>query len=168
MGPSEFVYIQGNIPLSCGQGDDLAAVSFHPGEILGQHQGITGYTIGQRKGLGIAVGRPIYVTRIDAPTNTVFVGDEEELYHDACLVSDPNWIGAEGVDGSLEALVRIRAKDRRPPPLVIESGFVRDAAKWGNVVGIPLLLALYAAWRLWRRRLRARERYAPGGLGGDA
>ncbi|NQT24261.1 tRNA 2-thiouridine(34) synthase MnmA [candidate division KSB1 bacterium] len=87
-------------------------------EILGTHQGIAGYTIGQRKGLGIAVGRPIYVTRIEAESNTIFVGDEDELYHNACTVSDPNWIGVNGLNGSRDALVRIRY-NHRPTPATI-------------------------------------------------
>jgi tRNA-specific 2-thiouridylase len=88
------------------------------GNVLGTHQGIAGYTIGQRKGLGIAVGRPVYVTRIDAGSNTIFVGAEEELDHNACIVSDPNWIGIDGLDGVRDALVRIRY-NHRPAPAAI-------------------------------------------------
>jgi ABC-type uncharacterized transport system involved in gliding motility auxiliary subunit/ABC-type transport system involved in multi-copper enzyme maturation permease subunit len=73
-----------------------------------------------------------------------------------------DWLAQE------DALIRIRAKDRRPPPLVLEAGFTRDAAKWGNVVGVPLLLALYAAFRLWRRRARAGEPYRVAEAGGEA
>lgn len=82
------------------------------GEILGRHQGITGYTIGQRKGLGIALGRPAYVIRIDADSNTVFVGNEEDLYHHACTASDPNWIGIGQLTGPREVRVRIRHNHR--------------------------------------------------------
>lgn len=88
------------------------------GEVLGQHQGITGYTIGQRKGLGIALGKPVYVTRIDAGTHTIVVGDEDELYHNACKVSDPNWIAVDGLAGSREVQVRIRY-NHRPTPATI-------------------------------------------------
>ena len=49
------------------------------GNVVGQHRGVPHYTIGQRRGLGIAAGRPIYVTRIDAASNTVTVGDADEL-----------------------------------------------------------------------------------------
>lgn len=89
------------------------------GNVLGRHQGITAYTIGQRKGLGLAVGRPVYVTRIDADSNTVFVGEEEELYRDACTASDPVWIGLEGLSGSRVAQVRIRYNHRPAPAKII-------------------------------------------------
>ena len=67
-----------------------------------------------------------------------------------------------------DALIRIRAKDRRPPPLVFESRATQDVVKWANVGGVPLLLVLYAAARLWRRRRRARHTYGSTGPGGDA
>ena len=62
-----------------------------------------------------------------------------------------------------EALIQIRSKDRRPPPLVFESDATRDFVKYVNLVGVPLLLILFAAVHLWRRRLRARHSYAPAG-----
>lgn len=65
-----------------------------------------------------------------------------------------------------DALIGIRAKDRRPPPLVFESGTTQDLAKWANVAGVPLLLVLAAALRLLRRRRRARDTYASAGAGG--
>jgi tRNA-specific 2-thiouridylase len=51
------------------------------GKKLGQHRGIYRYTIGQHKGLGLSIGYPVYVTRIDPVTNTVEVGPKEQLYH---------------------------------------------------------------------------------------
>lgn len=90
------------------------------GDVLGTHQGIAGYTIGQRKGLGISIGRPVYVTRIDTKSNTVFVGDEDELYHNACIVSDPNWIGMDVLTDSRESMVRIRY-NHRPAPAILET-----------------------------------------------
>jgi ABC-type uncharacterized transport system involved in gliding motility auxiliary subunit/ABC-type transport system involved in multi-copper enzyme maturation permease subunit len=65
-----------------------------------------------------------------------------------------------------DALIGIRAKDRRPPALVYESGTTQDAVKWANVAGVPLLLILGAAVRLWRRRQRARDTYATTRAGG--
>ena len=60
-----------------------------------------------------------------------------------------------------EALIAIRSKNRQPPPLAFESELVRDFAKWGNVVGIPLLLVLLGGFRLVRRRTRIGTVYAP-------
>jgi ABC-type uncharacterized transport system involved in gliding motility auxiliary subunit/ABC-type transport system involved in multi-copper enzyme maturation permease subunit len=60
-----------------------------------------------------------------------------------------------------EALVRIRSKSRRPPPLVFDSDGERDAVKWINMAGVPLLLIAFAALHLWRRRRRTRQVYRP-------
>jgi tRNA-uridine 2-sulfurtransferase len=62
------------------------------GNVLGRHKGIPFYTIGQRRGLGIATEEPLYVTEIDAGKNAVIVGRKEELYHDELLASDLHWI----------------------------------------------------------------------------
>ena len=62
-----------------------------------------------------------------------------------------------------EALIAIRSKDRSPPPLVFTSGALRDAVKYGNVIGIPLLLVALGGTRLWRRRLITQQVYqSPG------
>ena len=60
-----------------------------------------------------------------------------------------------------EALIAIRSKNRAPPPLVFASGAMRDAVKYGNVIGVPVLLIVAGALRLWRRRLITRETYRP-------
>jgi ABC-type uncharacterized transport system involved in gliding motility auxiliary subunit/ABC-type transport system involved in multi-copper enzyme maturation permease subunit len=60
-----------------------------------------------------------------------------------------------------EALIAIRSKDRRPPPLVYTSALTRDGVKYGNLIGIPVLLALGGAARLWRRRRLTRQVYRP-------
>lgn len=83
------------------------------GNILGRHKGITAYTIGQRKGLGIALGKPAYVTKIDAKKNTVTLGDREHLYTDTVL-SEQNFFSETGED-TLPAHMkgkRIQAKIR--------------------------------------------------------
>jgi tRNA-specific 2-thiouridylase len=82
------------------------------GKTLGFHEGIIGYTIGQRKGLGIAVGRPVYVTKIDAETHAIFVGDKSDLYHRRFSASDPHWISMTGILKPIRVKVRIRYKHR--------------------------------------------------------
>ncbi|OGX14778.1 MAG: tRNA 2-thiouridine(34) synthase MnmA [Omnitrophica WOR_2 bacterium RBG_13_41_10] len=67
-------------------------ISDTTGKILGKHQGIAFYTIGQRQGLGIARGYPLYVTRIDARTNRIVVGEREQVYKRAFLVKQPHFI----------------------------------------------------------------------------
>ena len=76
-----------NFPESLTEGNILNA----SGSVIGKHRGASYYTIGQRKGLGIALGRPVYVTAIDASANTVTVGDKEDAASAAMIVKDVVW-----------------------------------------------------------------------------
>jgi len=80
------------------------------GQVLGTHKGITGYTVGQRRGLGIAVGKPLYVTRIHAETNTIVVGGDEAIYKKSFLASEPHWISISSLTEPMEVQARIRYK----------------------------------------------------------
>ncbi|MEO7802268.1 MAG: tRNA methyl transferase PRC-barrel domain-containing protein, partial [Ginsengibacter sp.] len=82
------------------------------GEILGTHKGYPFYTIGQRKGLDIALGKPAFVTQIIPETNTVVLGDEEDLNKTEMQVSGLNWIKYNGVKDGTELLTKIRYKDK--------------------------------------------------------
>ncbi len=82
------------------------------GKILGTHKGYPFYTVGQRKGLDIALGRPAFVTHIDPETNTVVLGDEEDLKGSEMNVAKINWIKYEGVSEGMEVLTKIRYKDK--------------------------------------------------------
>ncbi len=97
------------------------------GRVLGQHEGIMNFTIGQRRGIGIAAGEPLYVVSINAKSATVTVGPREALETRRILLRDINWLG----DGSLEALegapldLHVRVRSTRPPQpatLVLENG----------------------------------------------
>lgn len=82
------------------------------GRVLGEHQGFPYYTIGQRKGLGIALGYPAYVLKINAAKNTVMLGCEEQLKTDYMLIEEPEW-----VDGVPENNLTVRVRYRsRPVP----------------------------------------------------
>ncbi|MDD4099756.1 MAG: tRNA 2-thiouridine(34) synthase MnmA [Candidatus Cloacimonetes bacterium] len=79
------------------------------GKILGTHKGLIHYTIGQRKGLGLAgFDQPQYVIAMDETTNTVFIGPEEELYSDALYVSEINWLSIPEPQGELNCQGKIR------------------------------------------------------------
>ena len=78
------------------------------GEVVGQHQGIHRYTVGQRKGLGLAVGHPLYVLEIDASRNAVVVGEQEELYRCRLLAREVNWIIPHPPEAGIEVSVKIR------------------------------------------------------------
>jgi tRNA-uridine 2-sulfurtransferase len=81
------------------------------GKILGKHKGYPFYTIGQRKGLEIAMGRPVYVTNIDPNTNTVVLGDEMDLEENTMRVLKPNFIKYDNVYDGMEVITKIRYKD---------------------------------------------------------
>lgn len=89
--------------------------AFQPGEIvdrsgqvLGTHQGIAAYTVGQRKGLGIAHSTPLYVLEVDPARNRVVVGEQEELAASACRVSEVRWMAISELREPMEAWVRVR------------------------------------------------------------
>jgi tRNA-specific 2-thiouridylase len=77
---------------------------------VGRHSGVHNFTIGQRKGLGFATGKPQYVIAIDREKNRVVVGDDETLRTTACDVRDVNWIAHEFSAQPLRATVKIRHK----------------------------------------------------------
>ncbi len=81
------------------------------GKVLGQHKGYPFYTIGQRKGLDIAFGRPVYVTGIHPDTNTVVLGEEEDLNRQEMMVTKINWGKYDGITDGMESLTKIRYKD---------------------------------------------------------
>lgn len=81
------------------------------GTVVGKHQGYPFYTIGQRKGLGIALGKPMFVTRILPESNTVMLGTEEELKRTSALVHKLNLVKYETIFEPLEAVTKIRYKD---------------------------------------------------------
>ena len=82
------------------------------GKILGQHKGYPFYTIGQRKGLDIAMGRPVFVTHNDPENNTVVLGDENDLDQNEMMVSKLNLIKYDAISAGMEAITKIRYKDR--------------------------------------------------------
>lgn len=81
------------------------------GTVVGKHKGYPYYTIGQRKGLGIALGKPVYVIRIMPESNSVMLGDEEELLQSSAIVRNINLIKYDKIDRPIEAVTKIRYKD---------------------------------------------------------
>ncbi len=89
------------------------------GRVIGRHQGIVHFTVGQRRGLGIASSAPLYVVRLDAASRRVVVGPREALRMDRIVLRDVNWIGDGALDRAvgdgLEIFVRVRST-RAPQP----------------------------------------------------
>jgi tRNA-specific 2-thiouridylase len=82
------------------------------GKKLGQHKGYPFYTIGQRKGLDIALGKPVYVTHISPEENTVTLGDEGDLDRAEMFVSKLNWMKYDGITDGMESLTKVRYRDK--------------------------------------------------------
>jgi tRNA-specific 2-thiouridylase len=82
------------------------------GEEVGRHDGLPHYTIGQRKGLGLAAGQPLFVLAKDTARNALVVGGREELGRRELLVRDVNWVAGESPGEAIRAQVKIRYKAR--------------------------------------------------------
>jgi len=80
------------------------------GTVIGRHNGVHQFTIGQRKGLGFAAGKPLYVLSIDRQNNRVVVGDDESLRSTTCEMENVNWIAHQASNEPLRAAVKIRHK----------------------------------------------------------
>ena len=99
------------------------------GKVLGRHRGIARYTVGQRKGLGIALGHPAYVTEIRPDSREVVLGGEEDLYHstvlcrDACFMSIPGL--KEGETVRCTAKIRYRAPEQAVTVTPLDGDFVQ-------------------------------------------
>ena len=80
------------------------------GNVLGEHQGIHLYTVGQRRGLGVQAAHPLYVVAIDAEVGDVVVGSEGELYSATLWASNVNYVGSRPPEGPTEVSVKVRYK----------------------------------------------------------
>jgi len=98
--------------------DEAGELVTASGEVLGRHAGVQHFTVGQRKGLRISAGRPLYVLRIDSQKRQVVVGAEDQLQSDTCEVRDVNWIACENPGAPMEASVKIRYRHEPAAALV--------------------------------------------------
>jgi len=90
------------------------------GAVVGHHNGVHNFTIGQRKGLGFSAGKPLYVLSIDTQKNRVVVGDDDALRTTSFEVNDVNWVSIEQPSGPIRATVKIRHK-HEPAPAIVEA-----------------------------------------------
>jgi tRNA-specific 2-thiouridylase len=100
------------------------------GRVLGTHKGVAGFTVGQRKSLGIAAGAPLYVLALHPATRAVVVGTKEELQQEKFTVAGINWMAFDPPPGSLEAQVKVRYRQAEQPAAIrlIEPG--RAEVRW--------------------------------------
>ena len=109
------------------------------GRVLGQHEGLAAFTVGQRKGLGLATGRALYVTALDPARNAVVVGPAREVEVDTLEAGQVNWIAIDRLDGPLEVTAQIRHRHTPAPATIRPCGQgveVRFAApQWAPAPG---------------------------------
>lgn len=113
------------------QGREAGEIVHMDGRVLGKHSGITDYTIGQRRGLNVAVGEPLFVTKLNPELRQVIVGPREALLTASLVLEETNWLGQhatieEAAHDGAEVLARVRST-RQPSParLTMEDGMVK-------------------------------------------
>ncbi len=99
----------------CETGDFVDA----EGNILGRHNGIINYTIGQRKGLGIAFGKPMFVTKIDAATNSVVLGEKGTEFSEELTATKLNFMPFDRLEDKIKVLAKVRYSAKPAAALVI-------------------------------------------------
>jgi tRNA-specific 2-thiouridylase len=116
------------------------------GKVLGQHEGIHHYTIGQRKGLGIAAAEPLYVIALDAGRNKVIVGDRSSATQPECTAYRVNWVSIPAPTNPIRASVQVRYRSTAVPVNVIplDDGsrikLIFDEAQFGITAGQAAVL----------------------------
>ncbi len=95
---------------------------FLDGTVAGRHKGIVRYTVGQRKGLGLALKKPAYVCAIEPETNIVRLGDNEDLFTRVVYAEDVNLISVNSIEGEMRVSARVRYHQPERPALVTQTG----------------------------------------------
>ena len=111
-------FLKNRVPEKIHEGDIVDT----DGNVLGTHQGVPFYTIGQRRGLRIAAVRPLYVTQVNAENNTIVVGQPEDLLQDTMWVERINLIAIERFTEPIRAHVKIRSRDEGAPATIYPLG----------------------------------------------
>ena len=91
-----------------GPGREPGEIVDRAGNVLGEHKGAAYYTVGQRRGLHLAAGRPMYVVDVDTSANRVVVGEADEVFHRSMEVADLNWFGEPLPEAGRRAAVKVR------------------------------------------------------------
>lgn len=101
-----------------GHGPQPGLIENMTGDVIGEHQGLHLFTIGQRRGINCPAAEPYYVVRLDRERNRLIVGSKQDLLSGECRVSDINWIG-EAPSAPTEMLTRVRYRSQEVPSTVI-------------------------------------------------
>ncbi|UCB56421.1 MAG: tRNA 2-thiouridine(34) synthase MnmA [Candidatus Omnitrophota bacterium] len=107
------------------------------GEVIGEHQGIIFYTVGQRKGIGLSHKEPLYVSSIDRENNSIVVGLKQELYKDELIVDNVSFIYGGRLEAHLEAEVKIRYLHLAAPASIIPQGKEKAKVRFAHPQWAP-------------------------------
>jgi tRNA-uridine 2-sulfurtransferase len=118
----ESYFREQGIPLERTRGEIVSTA----GRVLGGHGGVHRFTVGQRRGLNLAAGEPLYVISTDPATQRVVVGRNEELLRSNVAIADVNWIAVTGITEPRRAAVKIRNKHAAAPAMLVPGS---DAAR---------------------------------------
>lgn len=123
-----------------GEAFEKGPIKDQEGRVLGEHRGVAFYTIGQRKGLEIAVGHPLYVTRMDVSTNTLWVGERSDVLSRELIAGHLNWIAVENLKAPMRVHAQIRSAHQAAVASITPSdhGKVRvrfDVPQWAITPG---------------------------------
>ncbi|MCK8058920.1 MULTISPECIES: tRNA 2-thiouridine(34) synthase MnmA [unclassified Fusibacter] len=88
------------------------------GNVLGRHRGIIYYTVGQRKGLGMTFGKPMYVVAINHVTNDVILGSNDDVFAKGLIAREVNWISFDELNGEMQIAAKIRHTKRESPAVI--------------------------------------------------
>ena len=111
-------FIKKNTGAEIKEGNFISA----DGDVIGRHKGIINYTIGQRRGIGISIGKPAYVTDKNALENTVTIGDESNLYNSEITAYDVNLISLDSISDEMRVTAKVRYSRNEQAAVVIPSG----------------------------------------------
>lgn len=113
------------------------------GAVVGEHGGVHAFTIGQRKGLGVALGKPMFVASIEGESGAVHIGGEDDLLSEAAVLEGAVW--SSGVDFPVEATVRVRSRHEGSPAIIDRAPPGSPLAGSMGVGGEPVYVARFLA-----------------------
>lgn len=115
----DYAKIVGKIRPESAESGEIAHID---GRVLGEHQGIINFTIGQRRGIGISSPEPLYVIRIEPYTKRVIVGPKKSLESKYCVIKDINWLDSKELNGGREVQVKLRSTQARTEAVISSLG----------------------------------------------
>lgn len=105
------------------------------GNVIGRHKGITHYTVGQRKGLNLSMGHPVFVVAIRPETNEVVIGEADDVFTDSLVCDRLNWMAVDGLHGEeMQVIAKIRYSHKGAPCIIRETGNGRVECRFAEQV----------------------------------